>query len=72
MYSIYVIIEVSKKRKLLEESSKQLGKCIMNKYIPSIIIIEVSKEESSKKRMVQEESSKPLGKYVMNKHTPSI
>ena len=44
----------------------------MNKYIPFIIIIEVSKEESSKKKMLKEESSKPLGKYVMNIHTPSI
>ena len=41
MRSVYIIIDVSKeesstKRKLQEESSKLLGKYVMNKYIPFI------------------------------------
>ena len=52
----------SKKRKLQEESLKQLGKYVMNKCIYSIyIFIEVSKEESSKKRKFQGESLQLLG-----------
>ena len=53
----------SKERKLQEESLEQLGKYEMNKCVPSIIIIEVSKGESSKKGMLQEERSNCIRKY---------